>query len=187
MAIRKSSINKNLQWILWLSFLLISVAPANTRPIFKWQVGEQLIYSVKWSFFTLGKLKLTVLKSDTLAGRKVYHCRINIDSNPSLPFVNIHDIYDSFMDAEDFSSNIFLSYEHEHGYLQPDIAVLLLSETTPSGYTSKHGKKAKPILCLIQLDRFQAEYTIVSPCCIIQEVWSRMMSTRRSPYLYITI
>ncbi len=117
MVIQKSLINKKLRWILGLSFLLISVAWANTRPVFQWQVGEQLTYSVKWSFFTLGKLKLTVLGSDTLAGRKVYHCRINIDSNPSLPFVNIHDIYDSFMDAEDFSSNIFLSYEHEHGYL----------------------------------------------------------------------
>lgn len=84
---------------------------------FKWKVGEELIYSVKWTFINLGELKLTVLNRDTLNHRPVYHCRIYIDSNPSLPFVNIHDIYDSYIDAEQIYSHVFLSYEQKSDYI----------------------------------------------------------------------
>ncbi len=86
-------------------------------PELNWTVGEELVYSVKWSFISLGKLKLQVLSADSLDGRKVYHCRIRIDSNPSVPFVNIHDMYDSFIDAQDFYSHIFLSYEQKDDHV----------------------------------------------------------------------
>lgn len=94
--------------------LLADTAPS---PIFKWQVGEDLIYSVKWSFVYLGSLHLQVLGTDTVNGRQVYHCRIYIDSNPSLPFVNIHDMYDSYIDAEGFYSHIFISYEKKSDHV----------------------------------------------------------------------
>jgi hypothetical protein len=84
---------------------------------FKWQVGEELTYSVKWTFVNLGELKLQVLSEDTINSYPVYHCRIHMDSNPSLPFIDLHDVFDSYIDAEEFYSHIFLSYEQEDKYV----------------------------------------------------------------------
>ncbi len=97
--------------ILLLTGQMLGLRAIDPSPKFKWEVGEDLQYKVKWAFVTLGKLRFRVLETDTLNGRTVYHCRVNIDSNPSLPFVRIHDVYDSYMDAEDFASYIFISYE----------------------------------------------------------------------------
>jgi len=105
--------------VLFLLLLLSNRSQAETsvKPDFQWQVGEELVYSVKWAFVGLGSLRLQVLGSDTIHGRLVYHCRIYIDSNPSLPFVNIHDVYDSFIDAEGIYSHIFLSYEKKKDHI----------------------------------------------------------------------
>jgi len=80
---------------------------------FEWIVGEELTYSVKWSFLRLGTLRLQVLEQDTMENQEVYHCRIYIDSNPSLPFVSIHDVYESYIDADSFYSHLFESYENK--------------------------------------------------------------------------
>lgn len=91
-------------------------ADYSSTPVIDWQVGEFLHYDVKWSLFYLGSLKLTVLEADTVHGRLVYHCRINIDSNPDLPFVKLHDIYESYIDAQQVYSHIFISYERKGDY-----------------------------------------------------------------------
>lgn len=84
---------------------------------FHWQRGEVLIYSVKWSFIKLGQLRLEIIDEDTVNNRKVYYCRIRIDSSPGLPFVNIHDIYESYIDAEEIYSHHFLAYEKKGDYI----------------------------------------------------------------------
>jgi hypothetical protein len=109
--------------ILILYILLFTIAVNGLHaqgyppPVYKWQVGEELSYTVRWSFLHLGRLVLQVLNADTLSGRPVYHCRIHIDSNPSLPFINLHDIYDSFIDSAGFYSHIFISYEGKGDHL----------------------------------------------------------------------
>jgi hypothetical protein len=84
---------------------------------FSWKPGEELIYSVKWTFIKLGEIKLTIVSEDTLNGRKVYHCQISIDSRPGLPFVNVHDMYESYIDAAEIYSHRFLSYESKGNYV----------------------------------------------------------------------
>ncbi len=103
-------------FVILLTGQLLTLWAIDPTPKFKWEVGEDLHYKVKWAFVTLGKLRFRVLEADTLNGRPVFHCRVNIDSNPSLPFVRIHDVYDSYMDAEDFASYIFISYENKKDY-----------------------------------------------------------------------
>lgn len=85
------------------------------EPKLKLKVGEQLIYKVKYTFLTLGSLKFEILGRDTIDERPVYDCILYIDSNPSLPFVNIHDIYESYID-EDIYSRRFKAWEKESGY-----------------------------------------------------------------------
>jgi hypothetical protein len=107
MIIRKI-ISLSLFVILLFNFSLIS--EDNPKPDIYLMVGEELQYKVKYSVFTLGSLKFQILDRDTLNGRPVYHCILYIESNPSLPFVNINDIYESWMD-EDIYSHKFISYE----------------------------------------------------------------------------
>jgi hypothetical protein len=100
-----------------LLFLIFTnlYANDNLKPELKLQVGEELIYKVKYTFLTLGSLKFQILGTDTIDGRPVYNCILYIDSNPSLPFVNLHDIYESYID-EDIYSRRFLAWERKSDY-----------------------------------------------------------------------
>jgi len=84
---------------------------------FQWEIGEELIYQVKWTFIKLGELRLQVIERDTLHSRPVYHCRIKIDSSPGLFIINLHDIYESYIDAEEYYSHLFRSYEKKADHL----------------------------------------------------------------------
>lgn len=67
------------------------------------QVGEELEYSVSYSIFSLGKIRIRVLGVEHQDGRPVYKAQAFIDSAPGLPFVNLHVIFESEFDAEVFS------------------------------------------------------------------------------------
>jgi len=77
---------------------------------FQWQIGEELIYKVNWSFIRLGTLKLQVMEKRILDSTFVYHIKLYIDSNPLLFFVNMHSVYESFID-EQFLPQLFLANE----------------------------------------------------------------------------
>lgn len=110
------------RYIKIILFLLILQSPFSfiraqrIEPNLKLRVGEQLIYKVKYSFLTLGSLKFEILGKDTIDDRPVYDCILYIDSNPSLPFVKIHDVYESYID-EDIYSRRFKAWERESGYV----------------------------------------------------------------------
>lgn len=102
--------------ILFALFLLIYATNVNAngelKPKIKLQVGEELIYKVKYTFLTLGSLKFQILGKDTINDRPVYHCILYMDSNPSLPFINLHDIYESYID-EDIYAHRFVGWENK--------------------------------------------------------------------------
>ena len=100
--------------------LLITVLSAQTpsaKPFLDWKVGEELLYKVKWTFIKLGEIKIDVLDKVKRNGRTVYHCQITIDSNPALPFVNIHDCYESYIDSVYFYAHLARSYEKKDDQL----------------------------------------------------------------------
>lgn len=90
----------------------------NQQSSFQWKIGEELNYRVKWLSFTVGTIKSQIVEKDSLNGRPVYHCRTSIDSNPSLPFVDLHEVYDSYID-EDLYSHAFnvLIKKADYNYL----------------------------------------------------------------------
>lgn len=110
---------------LFLLLHLIPISPLHSgengntafelQPDFKWQIGEDLTYNVHWAFILLGKIRFQVLEKMIYHGEPVYRCRLFIDSNPSLPFVHIHDIYESFI-GEDMFTRAFFAWEHKSGY-----------------------------------------------------------------------
>lgn len=105
-----------------ITFFLVSVIQSGQSGItletdFLWQPGEELFYSVKWSFLTLGKLHLQTIEADSLNNSKVFFCRMYVDSNPYLPFINIHDIYESYIDSSGMYSHRYQSYEDKGDYI----------------------------------------------------------------------
>ncbi len=90
-------------FVLIASLKSTSLAGDNISPKFNWQIGEELTYRVKWLVLNVGTLKFQILGKDSLNGHPVYHCRFYLDSNPSLPFVDIHEVYDSFIDEDNYS------------------------------------------------------------------------------------
>ncbi len=104
-------------------FLLVSFTASaketnhtkSSHPGFRWQIGEELLYKVKYSFLTVGTLRFQILKKDTLRGRPVYHCRMHMKSS-GIPFVNFDDTYDSYID-EDVYSHRLETWEKEGDHI----------------------------------------------------------------------
>ncbi|OQX95641.1 hypothetical protein B6I21_04405 [candidate division KSB1 bacterium 4572_119] len=103
--------------ILKISFILLFITSVLCPTLllsksnqFSWEVGEELTYKVKWSFIRLGTLRLQVCDTLTLDNTFVYHIKLFIDSNPLLFFVNMHNVYETFI-TEDFKLHLFQSVE----------------------------------------------------------------------------
>ncbi|HES59453.1 MAG TPA: DUF3108 domain-containing protein, partial [Caldithrix sp.] len=81
---------------------------------YKWYPGEELIYNVSWTYIHLGKLKVQVFenKSNEIEGK--YYCRLFVDSNPLLFFVNMHSMFESYV-SEDFKPYLHQAYENVDG------------------------------------------------------------------------
>jgi hypothetical protein len=102
-----------------ISLLFINLAtaqPVESKPYLDWNVGEELLYRVKWIFLKLGEIKIDILDKVSCNERTAYHCQIKIDSRPGLPFVKIHDCYESYIDSVYFYSHLFRSYENKDNH-----------------------------------------------------------------------
>jgi hypothetical protein len=68
------------------------------------QVGEELEYSVHYSFFNIGTVRFKVTDKEERNGRSIYHSYVIIDSNPSLSWlVDLHIRFYSEMDQDAFT------------------------------------------------------------------------------------
>ena len=68
------------------------------------QVGEELEYSVHYSFFNIGKIIFKVTDKEERNGRTVYHASAFMDSNPSLNWLKeLHVRFYSEIDQNVFS------------------------------------------------------------------------------------
>jgi len=65
-------------------------------------VGEDLTYIVKYAFLNLGEVRFRVLEKTKINNTSVYKTIAYIDSYPDLPFVSIHQIYESYIDSTIF-------------------------------------------------------------------------------------
>ena len=81
-----------------------AVSGTNSEKLF---VGEDLTYVVKYAFFNLGEVRLMVLEKIKMNNKPVYKTIAYIDSYPDLPFVSLHQVYDSFIDSSLFPLKFF--------------------------------------------------------------------------------
>ncbi len=100
-----------------IALLSIAIAPTTTRnPIeakeveiiqveipaenSMFQIGEELQYNVSYSFFDIGLVKMQLLDTATKNGIKVFKAKAYLDSYSGLPFVDLHQVFYSEMDAD---------------------------------------------------------------------------------------
>jgi len=76
-----------------------AVSGTNSERLF---VGEDLTYVVKYAFFNLGEVSLKVLEKIKMNNKPVYKTIAYIDSYPDLPFVSLHQVYESYIDSSLF-------------------------------------------------------------------------------------
>ncbi len=70
----------------------------------KIQVGEELVYVVKYSVLKLGELRFKIIDETEIKGKIYYRAVCYIDSYPSIPFVDLHQVYETKMNENFFSS-----------------------------------------------------------------------------------
>jgi len=81
----------------------------------KIEVGEELTYVVSYSFMKLGEVKLKVKDKRIIEGKTYYNTVAYIDSYSGIPFVNLHQIYESKV-SEDLYSGYFRGIVKEDEY-----------------------------------------------------------------------
>ena len=70
-------------------------------------VGEDLTYIVKYAFFNLGEVRFSVVEKTRIGDKSVYKTIAYIDSYPDLPFVSLHQVYESYIDSTLFPLKFF--------------------------------------------------------------------------------
>jgi hypothetical protein len=66
-------------------------------------VGEELIYEVSYSFFSLGTVKLQILDTIAKEGATLYQAKAFMDSYSGVPFVDLHYVFYSEIDPAYYS------------------------------------------------------------------------------------
>lgn len=61
--------------------------------------GEDLTYRVSYAGITLGTVRSLTEPYTTFEGKKAIKVKVFINSNPNIPFVSLHSIYQSWMDS----------------------------------------------------------------------------------------
>lgn len=67
------------------------------------KTGEELTYIVSYSFMKLGEVKIKVKDKKTVNGKTYYSTIAYIDSYDGIPFVNIHQTYESNVSTDQHS------------------------------------------------------------------------------------
>ncbi len=89
-----------------LLWLLVSAAIAQTDTTVLpsvFLVGEELTYNVRYSFFDLGQIRIRTIREIRTPEYLAYEGKASIDSYSSVPFVDLHAIFNSVMDSATFS------------------------------------------------------------------------------------
>lgn len=66
-------------------------------------VGEDINYVVSYSFLKLGEVRLRIINKKKYQGKTVYNTVAYIDSYSGIPFVDLHQIYESKVNTDYYS------------------------------------------------------------------------------------
>ncbi|MCX6150214.1 MAG: DUF3108 domain-containing protein [Ignavibacteriales bacterium] len=96
----------------------LSESNSSTRNIPKeMQVNEDITYVVKFGFIKLGEVRLVILEKKDNKGQAFFKSKAYIDSYGGIPFVSIHQIYESNFTSDQYST-YFRATEKEKNYIK---------------------------------------------------------------------
>jgi hypothetical protein len=78
--------------------------------------NEYLQYKVSYMWLRVGTLRIFNYGYDSFEGYQGYHVKIYIDSNPKIPFVKVHDVYETIMNDE-LAPIYFVAWEKKEDYV----------------------------------------------------------------------
>ncbi len=80
-------------------------------------VGERLVFDVNYGMVTAGEAFMTVARTDSMFGRKVYRIEFGVNSLPSFSWIyKVEDRYLTFIDVEAIAPLRFEQHIREGGY-----------------------------------------------------------------------
>lgn len=79
-------------------------------------IGEELIYNVSYSAVNLSQVRIRILQMKNRDGGVVYVGQANIDSYRSIPFVDLHAIYDNLIDMTVHSEWFQSRFKGDNGW-----------------------------------------------------------------------
>ena len=65
----------------------------------KLHIGDEFTYIAKFAFLNLGELRIKVYEKDTIDQEIIYKSIAYIDSYEGLPFLELHQVYESWFDS----------------------------------------------------------------------------------------
>ncbi len=71
--------------------------------------GEYLEYDVSFMGISLGTIKMESIAEESLEGKTVYHVKSYMDSHSGIPFIDLHAIFESWVDPSLTHSHKFIS------------------------------------------------------------------------------
>ncbi len=84
-----------------VSLNVLWAQPAADAHVF--QVGEDLVYNVRYGPFDLGSVRILTLHREMIPNYLVYYTKALINSYPKVPFVDLHATYESYIDTMMYS------------------------------------------------------------------------------------
>ncbi len=83
--------------ILYICAVFLISGTANASGVIS--QGEVLEYKVSFIGITLGHIKIQTNGTDEIYGVQTYKAKANMDSNPDIPFVELHAVFESWLDS----------------------------------------------------------------------------------------
>jgi hypothetical protein len=84
----------------------------------KLHLGDEFTYIVKYAFLNLGEIRIKVYAKDTVDDKIIFKSVAYVDSYEGLPFMDIHQTYESWFDSsfQPIYFQAFMFYEEDTSY-----------------------------------------------------------------------
>lgn len=153
---KQSSLIKKIILIILISYngIFCQIINQSDIPYRKIDVGEEITYVVKYLFISIGEIKLKISGRQIINNDTLYSAIAFIDSYEGLPFVNLHQIYETKFNSRQFPTffrGIIIDKdttytEYTFDYKRKKIHILKGSYTKNQIWTDSTAKLNKPYL-----------------------------------------
>lgn len=100
---------RKIEILRFFTFLIFLSFPSVAAFSQMFYAGEVIEYQVSYLGIRLGTIKIVTEAVDSIKGSPVFRCRAFIDSRPGIPFVDLHSIFNSWIDKSAQYSQQFLA------------------------------------------------------------------------------